>query len=422
MSRYDWPQQRRPEERDDAVGRGDFMRLRRRELDLSAALTAARTTSRPAGVAFAPPNSRDNLWIPLGPSTVVQGQAEGAPRVSGRVRSLWVHPDGVRVYAATANGGVWYSPDGGESWQSLGGLAPTGMPGIVRPAHRHVCGAILVVPDKAAPDDPDEETVYVGTGELIPNENASPGSKLGGIGVLVAKGPTTSSAADPWTEEAPNLLEKAVFRLAVEPGGTTVVAATTIGLLQRPAGAGQGIEWPRIAGAPFEDMNAVVTDVLWTAAVGGGAPSRLWVWARGDQAGLWVRDDGEVDFKPIATADATSLRGALAAADPPSKVYVFNNRGDTSRPALYQVTSAAGLPTAARVFGIPNVVGTQGNYDLAVAVDPNNDDLVVLGGSYTDGPPDVPRVRARTQTSPGRTTTRTQRSSPRRSAMKAGRC
>jgi len=35
--------------------------------------------------------------------------------VSGRVTGLAVGPDGLRVYAGAANGGVWFSHDGGET-------------------------------------------------------------------------------------------------------------------------------------------------------------------------------------------------------------------------------------------------------------------------------------------------------------------
>jgi hypothetical protein len=399
VSRYDWPQQRKRQERDDAAGRGRFMAPRRRELDLPAALEAARhaaPSARPRGAAFAPGDAHANLWIPLGPSTVVEGQAQGEPRVSGRVRSLFVHEDGQRVYAASANGGIWYSGNGGDSWRSIGGLAPTGIDGIVRPAHRHVCGAVHVIPDPAAPNDPAEDLVFVGTGELIPGEDARPGSKLGGVGILVAKGPAATGVTDPWFEEAPGLLEKAVFRIASKPDRSVVVAATTMGLLQRPAGAGngtQGAEWTRVTGVPFADLDAVVTDVLWTPAVAGGAPERLWVWIRtGDMAGLWYRDDGAADFQAVGLIGARRLRGSLAAADPPVKIYLFNDQGGTTPPGLYQVTSAAGDPAAIAVAGVPDMVGTQGGYDLAIAVDPNNEDLVVLGGSYTKSRPNRPEV------------------------------
>jgi hypothetical protein len=52
------------------------------------------------------------LWQPLGPHTLLGGEPLGATRVTGRISMLAVHEDGERVYAASANGGVWYSGDG----------------------------------------------------------------------------------------------------------------------------------------------------------------------------------------------------------------------------------------------------------------------------------------------------------------------
>ena len=87
------------------------------------ARTSARSSAGlgPAPMAF--PANNTNRWVPIGPSVVRQGQAEGRPRVSGRVRDLAVSPDGQRAYAGTAKGGVWYTGDGGATWEPLGGWA-----------------------------------------------------------------------------------------------------------------------------------------------------------------------------------------------------------------------------------------------------------------------------------------------------------
>ena len=51
-------------------------------------------------------------WVPAGPSAVRNGQAFGAPAVSGRVMDIDVGPRGRRAYIATADGGVWrYTED-----------------------------------------------------------------------------------------------------------------------------------------------------------------------------------------------------------------------------------------------------------------------------------------------------------------------
>jgi len=53
-------------------------------------------------------------WTPIGPSVVISGIQE-----SGRITSIVVGPGGNRVYAGAANGGVWFSANGGSDWSPL---------------------------------------------------------------------------------------------------------------------------------------------------------------------------------------------------------------------------------------------------------------------------------------------------------------
>ena len=124
------------------------------------------TTERAAPPAC--PNRLKDLWLPLGPSTVIGGQMDGTAHTTGRVRQVEVSRDGRRVYAATASGGVWYSRDEGSTWMVLGGWAVTpDVRNLDFFANTLVCGAILVDWDTTAGGEND--TVYVGTGEPSPS-------------------------------------------------------------------------------------------------------------------------------------------------------------------------------------------------------------------------------------------------------------
>ena len=386
MSRYQWPVARREETDDDPGGRGDFLGRHRVEFDAAGARALARrgAAAEPGvGRSRAPVSGRTHLWQPLGPNTVVGGQAIGATRIAGRVNMLAVHPDGERVYAASANGGVWYSGNGGLQWRSLGGLASTPAPGNVnRPAQRQACGAIAVAWGATEADD----VVYVGTGETTHSRSAQPGASLGGIGILRGDHPATAAGPDPWVREAPHLLGDGVCRIALQPDGAGVVAATTVGLFERPAGAVADSAWTRVAGAPFATLQSKCADVLWTRG-DGTRPERLWVWVQhGDQVGLWVRAAGQTDFtRVIAPPQALTERAVLAIADPalsPDQLYVFGDDGGHGAPRLFRVACAsAAAPTATLVSGVPDVLGTQGFYDIALAVHPTQKDHVVVGGS-----------------------------------------
>jgi hypothetical protein len=393
VSRYRWPARQGGRENEDAPGgRAAFIARCRLEFDPDAARRAARSlpNRREGPAVSAPASGRQHLWQPLGPVTVVRGQAEGHPRITGRIAALAVHPLGERVYAASANGGVWYSRDGGAHWESLGGFAPTDVAGIDRPQHRNACGAIEVQFGATEADD----VVYVGTGEVTHPFTATPtawisgqpGRPLAGVGILRAVGPGALPQDNPWTREAKNLVGNGIYRIVTQPGGVTVIAATLTGLYERPAGAGADTDWVRTSGTPFDTLSVECTDVLWTAGAG-ARPGRLWVWVeRGPNGGLWVRDDPAPgvtnNFRRVATPGTTSRRAALAASTPPDRIWVLNDQGGTALPLLFRVSNTgAALPVATAVTSVPNVLRTQGFYDIAVAVDPTRPDRVALAGS-----------------------------------------
>ena len=104
MARYDWPGERNPDRRDRARFRAEalFERFATVPGQILAEASAARASL--LGALLTDPDA--NVWVPIGPSTTIEGQAGSAPRVTGRVRDLAVSETGERVYAATANGGV----------------------------------------------------------------------------------------------------------------------------------------------------------------------------------------------------------------------------------------------------------------------------------------------------------------------------
>ncbi len=409
MSRYNWPRDTRGKERDDnPAERGAFTGRQRRDFDPEGSLRVSRAAQQPTHHAgampgpAAPASGRHHLWQQLGPVSLLGGQADGNPRVSGRVNAISVHSAGQRAYAASANGGVWYTKDGGANWVSVAGLASTNTVGILRPAQRNACGALHVEFGTAEGDD----LVFLGTGELTSEPTldltGQPESSTGGIGILVGDKPTKSADPDPWVREAPNLVNNGVFRIVREPGGTSVIAATRTGLFQRPVSPGRDINWERPTSEPFNTLSTDCTDLLWTPAVG-TSPARLWVWVKdGANFGLWVRATGaggDANFRKVAVDGTSGLsyaprRASLAASTPATQVWVLNDRGDGTVPALFRVTNpAAGTqPMAHGVVGVPNILRDQGHYDIAIAVDPANPNRVALAGSYLrDITPDGPQ-------------------------------
>jgi len=349
--------------------------------------------SGPHSVMRAAPAGSARVWVPLGPSVVLEGQAGSRPRVAGRVRDLQVSPDGQRVYAATANGGVWFSGDGGDSWDPLGGWAVTGTPpNITSPANVLVCGCIYVRFGATAASD----EVLVGTGELMPQGVSSLGSgmpavKNSGVGILRAVGPATAGTfAQVWNIEGTNLAQRGIFRLAADPDQptpTTFVAATTFGLWMR-AGAPTAT-WSNVPAAPFNTgARLVCTDVLWVHGAG-ATPNRLWVAVRdkfGNKSSLWVSDSGPAGpftevILPVSLPAVSLLprRISLAAApSDPSIVYALAEANLVWRLDNLTPTAVTDIP--------PGLLGEephrdQGDYDQAIAVHPTRPERIVLGGA-----------------------------------------
>jgi hypothetical protein len=420
VSRYDWPDggkspdrvadrlawiaTRRPHDPvviDEAVAA-------RRAAELASARKKRRTPKDP-------PVGNANLWVPIGPAAVLRGQAENSPRVSGRVRALAVHTAGLRAYAGTANGGLWYTDDGGASWlpigvfvtarggQTAGGTGAAGAQGLT-------VGALHVRFGNNA--DGSQDDVFVGTGELSARTQAF--GYYGGVGVLRATGPVpavrVNPSANPWTREAKNLVGRGVYRLARNPDQPDhVVAATGRGLFRRTLPVAADSDWDRITAAPFAaadtaDNPCRVTDVVWVKPP--GAPgTRLYIvlddlrtGAGGGQSGLWFADvdaAGAIGaFQSVALAGLTpsgatgSRLGLAAAAAPSPLVYVLGLSGAmaAANPRLWRVDGSTAPPTVNVVGRVPpGLFGGPGpgqhDYDLTLAVDPANANRVVLGGS-----------------------------------------
>ena len=353
-------------------------------------------------------------WNPLGPAGVGLGQANGRPRVSGRVTSMAASPDGQRAYIGTANGGTWYSDDAGTHWRCLDTYAETApLTGrTLGGSDALSVGAIAVRWDA----DPANDVVYVGTGE--PNGSTD---SFFGVGIRVATGPAAANPLDPtvspWTLEATDLANKGIYQLAPDPVQAGVVyAATTAGLWRRttdasgspswakvfdPGAASSGCSWLDFLGSSSSQSSPAlyVTDVAIAPASGGHpqtvyaavqdlasrTPQQVWASQSGD-SGSWQAVPGYTATDRVALAVSPS---------DPSVVYAVS-RG--TEPAQGSGTTAVPTNAARLVAGTfqpianapTNLMGEAGNsqsyYDTVIAVDPVDPGVIWLGGSAQQNP------------------------------------
>ena len=341
-------------------------RLREYKERKAASVIATRAAALGPGAPVVP-GARN--WSPLGPSVVLNGQAQGQPAVGGRVGGIAIAPGGQTVYAASANGGVFRSDDGGQSWRSLMDafdVDPTSFASTSL-----ACGAIAI-------DNNDPNRVYVGTGEgdtyaLFSNRivNALPAYR--GIGPIRSDDGGATWQLEKTAAGSPTLAGKAFFALAVDPRNRdNVIAATTEGLYQRTIEAGKPVWVLRRSG--------VHSSVVVTNASGA---TRFYAaqWGRG----VFKSSDGATWSSTGSGLSATGAGRIALGVQPnnPALVYAFvaTNRGIVG--GIYRGTGSSWKLIANPPDVLPADSGSsQGDYDLTIAVDPGDANLIYLGGSY----------------------------------------
>ena len=399
---------------------------------LSAAMRAAiaresapPARTRDAARAVATDNVR--RWVPIGPSVARRGQADGRPRVTGRVRDLAVDKEGQRAYAATGKGGVWYTEDAGMSWRPVGGWVTNHADdgGISTDLS---CGSILVAFGATAAED----YVMVGTGEVYPGTVSSQSTPVhfdfGGRGVLSGLGPTTKPDTEsPFEDDSGvSVLESAgIFGLARDPAiaaadvgqsGDRVVASTSHGLFLGECLTINGKaswDWNRIAGLdpvrvkvtkktgkPDVRSTQMPSEVQWIP-VAGAADGRIVVAinemgvAFSDQLGAagswtWIA-------KLNQPVDSTKISGRIALSQVvDGKMYVLlgtplsstvDGRNDAAQlrriPNITRPIASGGPGESVLVRGAPAALwGTQLHWNQALSAERvGTADRIWMGGS-----------------------------------------
>lgn len=384
-------------------------------------LPSARAAAGPGPAPMVFPANNTNRWVPIGPSVVRRGQADGRPRVSGRVRDLAVSPDGQRAYAGSAKGGVWYTGDGGATWEPVGGWAnePRRAGGNTS---AFACGCLLVNFGATVADD----FVMVGTGEIGATQGVDGADSIHGVGVLSATGPAAGGLRfDPWESSAGiGVLEGvSIVRMVRVPGspagadGDIVLAATSAGLLRGTRSIVSGslqftwtaLNFPAAPASP-PAFGAVLsacdpTDLCYVN-------NRLFICYR--HTGVAFSDDNGttqnwvgMNFQPPPTVPAGSTllgRLSIAANDDADRVYVLGDvdTNPSANPSLkiphvWQIANPAdAAPVANPLNNVPsaaNLWDGQRDYDQAMVVTTRNTalvpppvrtDRVYIGGSTVE--------------------------------------
>jgi hypothetical protein len=334
------------------------------------------------------------VWAPLGPAPIINGQSWGnslsGDAVSGRITSIAPDPTSPNIlYVGAATGGVWKTTDGGFTWTPL----TDGQASLV-------IGAIAVAPQKP-------NVIYAATGEA---NNA--GDSFPGQGVL-----KSTDGGQTWTlfpgATAGNATANVFFRefiskVVIDPTDAT---ANTVYVTVGGAGTNQlvgtsgvwrttdgGATWTNLATADSFPTVNFFNDQFSDLVIDPSSSSTLYtaVWAPfngSSGAGVYKTTNGGSTWSRLTNIPTGSVVGRTAlaiSATPSSNLYVAmagtGQPGSTGYGQLFRFlrSTDGGANFTDLTAGTPNYLGSGGNYDTALLVDPANALTVYAGGSYSN--------------------------------------
>jgi len=317
-------------------------------------------------------------WVNLD-SSVVSDNGDTHP-LGGRVDYVRVDPRNANVvYAATYGGGIWKSTDFTSAqahWQPITESAPS-----------LAVGGMDI--DPSAPD-----TLYVGLGDPWDVEVGSVIKTTDGgsnWNAAVSLSGTYPAAAGGAFAKARHIRD-----LAVDPGNRHVLVATDAGLfISSDQGASfQLVDLPNVSSQGMDD--------LWSIAyVGAGTSGSTWVVAGEsvDGGDLWRSSNGGVTWQsgravgafPIAPDGIHRMSVAAGRGSSPTSTAVFVEAdAGNSHTWLFRsldggqhYSTISGPVTSSFSSDCPstdNILGGQGWFNRAIAVDPTNSNHVIFGG------------------------------------------
>ncbi|KAF0202721.1 MAG: glycosyl [Bacteroidetes bacterium] len=283
-------------------------------------------------------NSAGN-WTPLGPFDVPSGY--NGYRGLGRVNAIAFHPtDANKFYIGAPSGGLWITNDGGQSWSTYTDILPT-------------LGVSSIAVDHVNPD-----VIYIGTGDRDAGD--APGL---GVWKSLDGGLT-------FAESNAGMGNVTVGRLLMHPDDNEILIAATSGGIYKSTDAGQS--WVRNAQGNFKELvfKPGNPDIMY-AAVGGD---------------FYRSTNNGNSFSIINSGLTGGARGVIGVSLANPEIVYFLVTNNDSYKGVYRSTDS-GLSFTLRSTS-PNIMswgcnggsGGQAWYDLDMAVDPNNADVIFGGG------------------------------------------
>lgn len=278
-------------------------------------------------------------WKSIGPVTFTSLGYKGL----GRVNAVAFHPgDPNTFYIGAPSGGVWKTTDGGNSWGSTTDNLPT-------------LGVSSIIVNHANAD-----IVYIGTGDRDAGDAP-------GLGVM-----RSTNAGATWELWNTGMGDKTVGRMIQHPTNANILFAATNGGIYKTINA--GTNWSQVQSGNFKD-------ILFKP----GNPSVLYAVS----SATFYRSTNGGDNFSIVSAGLEGGQRAVIAVTPanPEYVYLLASASDNGFKGLYKSTN--GGTSFVKQSSTPNIMdwsctgsgsGGQAWYDLEIAADPINPELIFTGG------------------------------------------
>ena len=286
-------------------------------------------------------------WTSMGPTSSTGGYAG-----IGRINCVaFSETNSDVIYAGAAAGGVWKSVDDGTSWNPVGDE-----------------NADLGTSDLVVISGAGDDIVYLATGDRDHSDTYSTGVLKSTDG-----GNTWNTTGLNWTQSQGYLIR----RLIVDPNDdNTLLAATNSGVYKTTNG---GDDWNLISGNNYKDIEFKPgNSTILYASTGWGE-----VFRSGDAGNNWSQ--------VLSVSDGRRTELAVSANND-NIVYALIANSNNGLNAIYKSTDSG--QNFSMVFSgtTTNLLdwacngsgsGGQGWYDLAIAADPNDADVVFVGGVNT---------------------------------------
>lgn len=287
-------------------------------------------------------NSAAGTWTNLGPAQIPAPGPAGYEGL-GRLNVVAFHPtDPNKIFVGAPSGGLWQSADGGQTWVTHTDTMPT-------------LGVSAIVVDYSNP-----QVILIGTGDRDAGDAP-------GLGVY-----KSTDGGISWSASKTGMDNKTVGKIIQNPANASVFLAATSGGVYRSTNS--GATWTL-------SMTGNVKDLLFKP----GDPNIVY---GVNGADFYRSSNNGVTFTKITSGLTGGQRGVIAVSQAnPNYVYFMQSDGTSGFQGLYRSTDS-GLNFTTRSTG-PNIMdwscdgsgtGGQAWYDLALAADPANAEIIYAGG------------------------------------------